>query len=118
MHALWDGGIPGKLFASANWQAFADQLARDVTPAQRATWVQGSATDWAQESYNLITSPKAQYCEWQAVGGTMGCMSRPGRRVIGEAYQFEFADDVMLRLQQAGVRLAELIRTNLVASAR
>ena len=118
MHALWDGGIPGKLFASANWQAFADQLARDVTPAQRATWVQGSATDWAQESYNLITSPRAQYCEWQAVGGTMSCLSRPGSRVIGEQYQVEFADDVMMRLQQAGVRLAELIRTNLTVSAR
>ena len=118
MHALWDGGIPGKLFASANWQAFADQLAREVTPAQRATWIQGSATDWAQESYNLITSPKAQYCEWQVVGGSMSCMSRPGSRVISEQYQAEFADDVMLRLQQAGVRLAELIRTNLTVSPR
>ena len=118
MHALWDGGIPGKLFASANWQAFADQLARDVTPAHRATWIQGSATDWAQESYNLITSPRAQYCEWLVVGGSMSCMSRPGNRVISEQYQAEFADDVMMRLQQAGVRLAELIRTNLTVSPR
>jgi hypothetical protein len=118
MHALWDGGIPGKLFASANWQAFADQLASDITPAQRATWVLGSATDWAQESYNLITSPKAQYCEWQSVGGSMSCLSRPGSRVLSEQYQVEFADDVMLRLQQAGVRLAELLRTNLTVSSR
>jgi nuclease S1 len=118
MHALWDGGIPGKLFASATWQAFADQLAIDITPAQRATWIQGSATDWAQESYNLITSPKAQYCEWQSIGGSMSCMSRPGSRVISEQYQAEFADDVMMRLQQAGVRLAELLRTNLNVPSR
>ena len=48
----------------------------------------------------------------------MSCMSRPGSRVIGEQYQVEFADDVMMRLQQAGVRLAELIRTNLTPLSR
>lgn len=118
LHALWDGGIPGKLFASVNWQEFADRLARDITPAQRATWIQGSATDWAQESYNLITAPKALYCEWKVVGGSMSCASQPGGRVISEQYQTEFADDVMMRLQQAGVRLAELLRTNLTVPSR
>jgi len=118
IHALWDGGIPGKLFASANWQEFADKLAAEITPAQRATWIQGTATDWAQESYNLITSPKAQYCEWRAGGGTMSCDARPGSRTITAEYQAEFADDVMMRFQQAGVRLAELIRNNLTVSPR
>jgi hypothetical protein len=118
MHALWDGGIPGKLFASANWQEFADKLASEITPAQRSTWIEGTATDWAQESYNLITSPKAQYCEWRASGGSMSCEARPGSRTITADYQAEFADDVMMRFQQAGVRLAELIRNNLMVSAR
>jgi hypothetical protein len=92
---------------------FADQLAREVTPAQLASWIQGAATDWAQESYNLITSPKAQYCTWEPVGGTNSCSARPGSRTLGEDYQREFGDDVALRWQQAGVRLAELIRANL-----
>lgn len=118
LHALWDGGIPGKLFTSANWQEFADRLAGEITSAQRATWVQGTATDWAQESYNLITSPKAQYCTWEMTGGAMTCAARPGSRTIGGEYQAEFADDVMARLQQAGVRLAELIRTNLAVPTR
>ena len=113
LHALWDGGVPGKLIGSAGWQDFADQLVREITPAQQASWIQGTATDWAQESYNLITAPKAQYCEWQSVGGAMSCVPRPGSRTLGEQYQVEFGDDVALRLQQAGVRLAELIRTNL-----
>lgn len=113
LHALWDGGIPGKVIASSGWQDVADRLAREITPAQQASWVQGTATDWAQESYNLVTSPKAQYCDWQPVGGTMSCAARPGSRFLGESYQLEFADDVALRFQQAGVRLAELIRTNL-----
>jgi hypothetical protein len=118
MHALWDGGIAGKLFASANWQDFADKLAAEITPAQRATWIQGTATDWAQESYNLITSPKAEYCEWRASGGSMSCEPRPGSRNVTAEYQAEFADDVMMRFQQAGVRLAELIRNNLPVSPR
>ncbi len=113
MHAVWDGGLPGKLLGSTSWIDFADQLAHDVTPAQLASWIQGTATDWAQESYNLVTSPKAQYCAWEPVGGTNSCSARPGSRTLGEDYQREFGDDVALRWQQAGVRLAELIRANL-----
>jgi hypothetical protein len=113
MHALWDSGLLGKLLAQSSWQDFADQLARDVTPAQRATWIQRTAADWAQESYNIVTSPKVQYCEWQVVGGASTCNARPGGRHLSESYQIEFADDVSQRLQQAGVRLAELLRTNL-----
>jgi hypothetical protein len=113
LHALWDGGILGKLLGSMGWQEFADRLAREVTPAQRASWIQGDAGDWSQESYNLITSPHAQYCEWQSIGGSPTCTARPGSRYLGESYQTEFADDVAQRLQQAGVRLAELLRVHL-----
>ncbi len=113
MHALWDVGLLGKVLGTTGWQEFADQLTRDVTPAQRATWIQGAAVDWAQESYNLITSPRAQYCDWQVIGGATTCSARAGGRTLGEQYQLEFGDDVILRLQQAGVRLAEMIRLNL-----
>lgn len=113
MHALWDGGLLSKVIGAASWQDVADRLARDIAPAQRATWAQGAAPDWAQESYHLITSPDAQYCEWQVIGGATTCAARPGSRTLGEPYQLEFADDVTMRLQQAGVRLAELIRSNL-----
>jgi len=113
MHALWDGGLLSKSIGAGGWQDFADQLARDITPAQRTTWAQGKATDWAQESYDLITSPAAQYCDWQVIGGAKTCAARAGGRTFGEQYQHEFADDVALRLQQAGVRLAELLRANL-----
>lgn len=113
MHALWDGGLLSRLKDRKQWQNFAEQLARDITPAQRATWIQGAPVDWAQESYNLITSSKAQYCEWQVIGGATTCAARSGSRTLGEEYQLQFADDVAMRLQQAGVRLAELIQLNL-----
>jgi len=113
LHALWDGGLLGKLLAGRSWQDFADQLTREITPAQQATWMKGTAADWSQESYNLVTSTKAQYCDWQTTGGAATCAPRPGSRTLDQQYQIEFADDVALRLQQAGVRLAETIRVNL-----
>jgi hypothetical protein len=48
----------------------------------------------------------------------MSCEARPGSRTVTAEYQAEFADDVMMRFQQAGVRLAELIRNNLTVSPR
>ena len=61
LHATWDGGIPGKLFLSVQWQEFADRLARDITSEQQASWAQGTPTDWAQESYDIVTTQQFQY---------------------------------------------------------
>ena len=113
MHGLWDGGILGKLLGTTSWQDFADTLATRITPAQLASWTDDTPLQWAQESYNLVTSPAAQYCEWHVSGGAATCAPRAGGRTIGESYQLEFGDDVALRLQQAGARLAEYIRQSL-----
>jgi hypothetical protein len=110
MHALWDSGLLGKLLGTTGWQDFADALAREITPAQQAWWIQDGPTHWAQESYNIATSPAFQYCEWQVSGGAPTCAARPGTRTLGPTYQLEFSDDVKMRLQQAGVRLADLLR--------
>ncbi len=113
MHALWDGGLLSKLLGTTSWQGFADTLARRITPAQQASWITDNPTHWAQESYNIVTSPAFQYCDWQVSGGAATCAPRAGTRTLGESYQLEFGDDVALRLQQAGVRLAEFIRQSL-----
>ena len=113
LHALWDGALLGKLQGSTPWLHFADSLALEISPAQRETWRQGSPADWAQESYNLVTSKRAQYCQWEVVGGTNRCAPQPGSRRLGAAYQQEFGDDVAMRLQRAGVRLAHTLQANL-----
>lgn len=113
LHVVWDVALLETLMAGTDWQAFADKLASEITPAQRASWIAGTAVDWAQESYNLLTSVRFKYCEWQDSGGAPTCVTRPGGRILGADYQAEFGDDVAQRLQQAGVRLAELIRTNM-----
>lgn len=113
LHGTWDVGIPGKLFTPARWQEFADQLIATISPTQRAEWILGTATDWAQESYDIVTSQQFQYCEWQEVGGARTCAPLAGSRMLNETYQQLFAPIVVRRLQQAGVRLAELLRVHL-----
>jgi hypothetical protein len=113
MHALWDSEILRKLLGNARWEDFADSLADSSSPAQRSRWIEGGAADWAQESYDIVTSPSAQYCDWEVIGGAPTCNARPGRRVLNESYQREFKDVVAQRLQLAGVRLAQLLRTHL-----
>ena len=113
LHALWDSGLLTKVLGGDSWEALADRLARDATPAMQATWMLGTATDWAQESYNLITSPAAQYCDWRSSGSGSECLAREGGRTLGAPYQAAFADAAVTRLQQAGVRLAGLLRHNL-----
>jgi len=113
LHSLWDGNILARLMPNPDWQAFADRLVRDLTPAEQASWIRTRPVDWAQESYNLVTSTEAQYCDWKQEAGSITCAARPGERWMGEKYQAEFADDVAQRLQQAGVRLAELLKQHL-----
>jgi hypothetical protein len=83
LHALWDFGLLEKTIGPGSWVDFADRLARDATAARRATWEQGTALDWAQESYALITSAAAQYCDWQSSGTDWQCGPRPGGRTLG-----------------------------------
>jgi hypothetical protein len=95
------------------WQELADSLAAEVSPAQRVEWATGTVSDWAQESYDIVTSARFMYCEWEVTGGARTCAPRPGRRVLGESYQQEFAPVVRRRLLQAGVRLADVLSRNL-----
>jgi hypothetical protein len=70
---------------------------------------------WAQESYNLATGSRTQYCTWRASQGEPGCVRISSVRTLAQPYQDDLADEVELRLQQAGARLADLLRRHLVA---
>ena len=113
LHAVWDSGIIAKAVGSDGWRIYADQLAREITPAEKVVWIGGQAVSWAQESYTLATRPKAQYCAWRDISNASTCVQIAGVRMLAQPYQDEFEDDVELRLQQAGARLAELLRQHL-----
>jgi hypothetical protein len=113
LHAVWDSGIIHKAMDSDGWRVYADRLAREITPAETAVWTGASLLAWAQESYVLATRPRAQYCSWRTTKGESRCGRITAVRTLAQAYQDEFADDVAMRLQQAGVRLADLLRRHL-----
>jgi S1/P1 Nuclease len=113
LHGVWDSGIVGKLVGAEGWRFFADRLAREITPAQNDTWIANQPLQWAQESYVLATRPATQYCAWRLVAAAPTCSQVPQARTLTQRYQDESRDDVMERLQQAGARLAELLRRNL-----
>lgn len=107
LHSVWDGSIIRKVLADA---ATPDDLAfvlhAKITADERSQWLAAATpVEWAQESYDITTSKDAQYCHRTSTS----CDAIPGGRVLGAKYQKKNVDDIELRLQQAGVRLAALI---------
>ncbi len=105
MHALWDNGIASRALAGRDWSSYARVLASRISEGSREAWLLTGPQGWAQESYDLTTSPEFQYCDWR----NERCRPIEGVRVLGPAYQNEFQGVFEQRLQQAGVRLARLI---------
>ena len=114
LHGVWDSGIIAKLVGANGWRLFADRLAREITPAENDSWIASPPLAWAQESYNLSSGPAAQYCSWHLVSGAQTCTRIAQERTLTQAYQDEVGDEVAQRVQQAGARLAELLRRQLV----
>ena len=110
LHAVWDSGIIVKAVGSVGWRIYADRLAAAITPAQNTAWIGSEPLVWAQESYNLATIAQTQYCAWRDLQTSATCGRMTAVRTLRQPYQQEFEDDVALRLQQAGTRLAELLR--------
>ncbi len=112
LHSVWDSGIIRKDLPGPDVLAFADTLHATITNAQRTAWLTSKPLQWAQESYDITTSPDVEYCKRTSCDGECAALAVPGR-VLTKAYQDEFADDVELRLEQAGTRLASLIHAAL-----
>jgi len=112
LHSVWDSGIIRKDLQNADVLAFADTLHATITNAQRTAWLATKPLHWAQESYDITTLPDLKYCKRTSCDGACEALSTQGR-VLTKEYQDEFADDVELRLEQAGTRLASLIHAAL-----
>jgi hypothetical protein len=117
LHAVWDSGILVKAVGTVGWRIYADRLAASITPAEKAAWSGSEPIAWAQESYNLATRSQALYCAWRNLDTSPTCARITRARTLAQPYQQEFEDDVAQRLQQAGARLAELLRPLLATSA-
>lgn len=115
LHALWDGGVirhaldlqpgPNYTFDHAIVQADAMKLDAAITPAQRAAWMPprllpqiGSvAADWANESHRL--AQQVAYVD----------IAKPSGDAWSQRYQQRVWPVIRIRLEQAGIRLAEVL---------
>ncbi len=113
LHGVWDSGIVRQAIGSDGWRIYADRLADEITPAAKAAWSGRTPLDWAEESYERTTWRKTRYCAWRSTASGLACGRISGERTLTDAYQVEFQDDVEQRLEQAGFRLAELLREHL-----
>jgi hypothetical protein len=115
LHSIWDGGIirhaldlqpgPNYSFDHAAVQADAMTLDASVTPAQRASWapptllpqIVDASIVWADESHTL-----AQQVAYQDI-------SKPSDDAWSQRYQQKAWPVIKTRLEQGGVRLAEVL---------
>jgi hypothetical protein len=114
LHSVWDGRIIAKLRGTTlTVEQLAQDLESSITDEQRAQWLRGTPLDWAQESYDISTSPAVEYCEWKRSSNGEACAGKSQERKLTADYQEKFVGVVKQRLQQAGVRLAAQIRKGL-----
>jgi hypothetical protein len=110
LHSVWDTKIIDKARGNRLWQMWADKVAKQITPVNRALWNDDPPVEWAEESYAVTTMPQVDYCDWH--GGSCQASTDTSRSLTAE-YQDEFQETVQTRLMQAAVRLAEAITKNL-----
>ena len=113
LHGVWDSGIISKVPGTGGWQPLAIRLRNGITPALRDTWRADPPLEWAQESYAITVTPEVDYCQWDNNDEGGLCRSEAQVRRLRMPYQTMFQDDVEVRLQKAGVRLAARLRSGL-----
>jgi hypothetical protein len=104
-----------------DYAAIAGRVGGRITALQRADWQYDSVIEWANESYQITIAPATRYCVWQQgacwySADNMMLDSGEVRRelAISNGYLRRQGGVVERRLQQAGVRLAQLLNQVLV----
>ena len=110
LHSVWDSGIIANDEGQDGWKAFADNLNTSITDDDQSDWLSGTHVDWANESYQLTIEPPTEYC--QDDGSSCNPLPGPGR-TLKQDYQDKHQEEIETRLEQAGIRLADIIQKNL-----
>ena len=115
LHGVWDYLIISRNLGD-DYLRIAARLRESIADEQRMAWKLDSPIEWANESFQITIAASVTYC----VQKQGACWYSSGNRVLdeGEPWRdFTITDDylemhaalVSQRLQQAGVRLAELL---------
>jgi hypothetical protein len=112
LHAVWDTCILERGLGK-DVRTIAAELSAEITPQERADWLDSSVVDWVNESFAITTSPTVGYCVQQQ--GACWYEATNERFDRGEATKAVVVDDAYIdahlatvkeRLKQAAVRLA------------
>jgi S1/P1 Nuclease len=105
LHSTWDTCLVQKAVGNNPAQA-ATALIAAITPQMRQQWIASGPFEWANESYQIARAPTTKYCVMQG----MSCvLPVPPRVTADNPYIAINAPIVQMRLQQAGVRLADML---------
>jgi len=115
LHGVWDYSIVAANLGE-NYARIATDLRAAITDWQRVSWLGGSPVEWANESYQITIASSVGYCArkqgacWYSRDRMYLQQDEPRRRMaIPDAYLNKHGPIVRQRLQQAGLRLSELL---------
>jgi len=107
LHGVWDFCL-----VSTTGKSRSDLLVELLALPGAEGFDQGTALSWAQESMDLVTHPRVQYCRKSEVGCAPWSTQRYALSPDYQAINWPVAK---LRLAQAGYRLAGLMNTLMAA---
>ena len=115
LHGVWDYLIISRNLGD-DYRQIATDLRGSISDEQRNKWQHDSPIDWVDESYQITISPSVNYCVqkqgacWYSNDNMMLDKGEPWRDIeITDDYIKMHSATVSLRLQQAAIRLAELL---------
>jgi hypothetical protein len=119
LHGVWDYQIIAHNFGD-DYRQIALDLGASIADSQRDAWKFDSPVEWVHESFQITISPAVRYCVrkqgacWYSGENMMLDQGEDWRNLtIAEEYLQLHAPTVALRLQQAGIRLAQLLNQSL-----
>ena len=107
LHGVWDTYLVEILLKEAHGEANFAQIS--IPLAERTEWARAAPEQWLQESLVM-----AQQSIYPHLGSAYVCGQPPSSSIVlGVDYYVWAAPLVRLRLQQAGIRLAQVLNTTL-----
>ena len=114
-HGIWDGEILAYNLGN-DYLQIADGLRQRISEKQRSEWRHDSVIEWVNESFQVTIAPATAYCVvkqgacWYTADNMLLDDGEEWRmHRIKNRYLRRHGPTVERRLQQAGVRLAQLI---------
>ena len=112
MHWYWDDCLlyPKQYVEEGLDNYWQNKLASGITPEKKSEWLSSDVYSWASESLAITRSKTTKYCK---LSGSKCKDIRRNKLTIDENYHTKNQAIITVRMQQASVRLSQLIAKHL-----